>query len=75
MRRSICFPGEIPNDPVLMRHEAQHVIQQYKLGMPRFLVLYYAEMIWGLLKGKGMARAYLDISFEKEARVASGEEA
>lgn len=52
----------------LILHELVHVRQMRRDGMIRFLWRYVAEYLLGRLAGKPHRQAYLDISYEAEAR-------
>lgn len=52
----------------LRKHEMVHVIQYKQLGFMRFLYRYFKEYIGFRIKGLNHYRAYLEISYEKEAR-------
>lgn len=59
----------------LMAHEVAHVLQYERVGAARFLFRYLREYFAGLwragrLDAGSRMRAYLDISFEREARAA-----
>jgi hypothetical protein len=53
----------------LLRHELTHVEQYRDLGTVRFLSRYVGEYLAGRRAGKSHRQAYLDISFEQEARL------
>lgn len=52
----------------LRKHELVHVHQYKQLGMIKFLYRYLKEYFKFRLKGMDHYHAYLEISFEKEAR-------
>jgi hypothetical protein len=52
----------------LRKHEMVHVNQYNQLGFIRFLYRYLNEYVGFRLKGMNHNQAYLEISFEKEAR-------
>ncbi|MEZ4871258.1 MAG: hypothetical protein R2827_03225 [Bdellovibrionales bacterium] len=52
----------------LLRHELEHVYQVRKLGWFKFYFLYLKDYIVGLFKYRNHNLAYLNISFEIEAR-------
>jgi uncharacterized protein (TIGR03083 family) len=52
----------------LLRHELTHVEQWRRLGHVTFLRRYIGEYVSGRRKGLTHNQAYLDISFEREAR-------
>lgn len=52
----------------LRKHEEAHIEQYFKLGFYPFLYQYFKEYIHYRLKGYDHMHAYLEISFEKEAR-------
>jgi hypothetical protein len=59
----------------LIAHEAAHVLQYERVGAARFLLRYLREYFAGLRRAGSLdagsrMRAYLDISFEREARAA-----
>lgn len=59
----------------LIAHEVAHVLQYERVGAARFLLRYLREYFAGLrgagrLDAGSRMRAYLDISFEREAREA-----
>lgn len=53
----------------LRRHEMKHVEQQRRLGL-KFYFLYVGEYVFNLFKFRSHEEAYLNISFEIEARKA-----
>lgn len=53
---------------VLLAHELVHIRQYREQGIFRFLSAYAGEYFVGRLRGLSHRQAYLDISFEKEAR-------
>jgi len=53
----------------LRRHEMVHVEQYKKFGFYRFLYLYVKEYFKYRLKGLNHYQAYIEISFEKDARL------
>lgn len=55
--------------PRLRQHEKIHVEQYRKYGFFGFLFLYFKEYFGYRLKGYTHYQAYLEISFEKEARL------
>jgi len=52
----------------LRKHEMVHVIQYKQLGFMHFLYRYFKEYIGFRLKGLDHYHAYIEISYEKEAR-------
>jgi len=52
----------------LRKHEMVHVQQYAQIGFIRFLFRYFKEYIRYRLKGLDHYHAYLEISYEKEAR-------
>lgn len=52
----------------LRKHEEVHIQQFYQLGFYTFLLRYFKEYIYYRFKGYNHNQAYLEISFEKEAR-------
>lgn len=59
------FPEEIPLS--LKIHEVVHVMQCREFSTPIFLLKYGLEYLSGRLNGMTHRKAYLNISFEKEA--------
>jgi len=53
---------------LLLAHELVHVRQYRELGFFRFLFLYVAEYLGNRRLGHSHREAYLELSFEKEAR-------
>lgn len=71
----------LPGYEEALDHEYVHVGQWRSNGSLGFPLRYFGEFIWNYLKltlsgfkGDKKQRAYLDISFEKEARLQSSEE-
>ena len=64
-----AMPKEKVSDR-LRRHEEEHVRQQEKEGAIRFKLKYFAEYIKNLIKYRNHNQAYLNISYESEARKA-----
>lgn len=63
-----------PNPPhQLKKHELKHVDQYSERGIAIFLFLYLVEYCIGRLRGLDHQQAYLNISFEVEARKAEHE--
>ena len=54
----------------LYRHELCHFRQQERLWIIGFYVLYVGEFLWNLVRYRSWMKAYLNISFEIEAREA-----
>jgi len=52
----------------LLRHEYVHLMQQEKVGLYKFCVLYLWEFLRNWFRYFSFMKAYMDISFEKEAR-------
>lgn len=52
----------------LRSHEEVHIQQFHQLGFYAFLFRYLKEYMYYRLKGYNHYQAYLEISFEKEAR-------
>jgi hypothetical protein len=52
----------------LIAHEAAHVAQFARDGTPAFLTRYLGSYLLGLLTGSSERDAYLQISYEKQAR-------
>ena len=66
----IFFKDESPSQR-LIRHEIEHIRQQKEDGIFKFLIIYFKEYFYlRLIKRKSHIRAYLSISYEKEARKA-----
>ena len=65
-------PELLRGDPIrlgrLVIHELVHVRQFEESGYVPFSLRYLYEYIRGVLGGKGLRQAYLDISAEQEAR-------
>lgn len=65
-------PAVMRGDPVrlgrLVIHELVHVRQFRETGYVPFSLRYVYEYARGLIGGKGLRQAYLDISAEQEAR-------
>jgi hypothetical protein len=68
-----CFPFVVfrsqkdRETPYKMNHELIHHRQQLELLLIGFFLLYFGEYILYRIKGKNHYRAYLSISFEREA--------
>lgn len=58
--------GDLPL--VLVTHEVAHVVQFLRDGTVPFLLRYLGEYLAGRLRGMGDRDAYLNISYEREAR-------
>jgi len=56
-----------PCGPVLLNHERIHLRQQIELGIVLFYILYLLEYAVRLAIYGNHLRAYMNISFEKEA--------
>lgn len=56
----------------LLRHELEHVYQVRKSGWVKFYFLYLKEYFGGLLRHRSHHIAYLNISFEIDARRSEG---
>jgi len=54
----------------LRRHEKEHVKQYQQNGIIKFLFCYFFEYIKNLIKYRSHKKAYLNISYEIEARKA-----
>lgn len=52
---------------VTLNHECIHIKQQIELLIIPFYIWYFSEWIWGLFKYRSGIKAYLNISFEREA--------
>jgi cytochrome bd-type quinol oxidase subunit 2 len=57
----------IKNDKTFVNHEMIHIYQQVELLFIFFVLFYYIEYFILLLKYKDTHKAYLNISFEREA--------
>lgn len=66
--RSEFFIGENRLPIRLVAHEVAHVAQFRRDGAGQFLLRYLADYASGLARGLGDRRAYLAISYEREAR-------
>lgn len=53
--------------PSLLRHEAIHTAQMRELLYLPFYLIYFAEWIARLIITRNARRAYIEISFEREA--------
>ena len=58
--------------PKLLAHEKRHTEQWKRHGIILFPLLYILEFLWNLLWCWNFRKAYLNISLEKEARIAGG---
>ena len=68
-RNHIFYVYEKEHIPARLRiHEEEHVRQYQLYGTCGFLIVYLIEYIQGRLKGLSHNDAYLNITFEKEAR-------
>jgi len=54
-------------DRYVLNHELIHCQQQLEWLYIPFFILYLAEWVWHYLRLHNMSRAYLSISFEREA--------
>lgn len=54
----------------LVRHEKEHIRQQKEEGFLWFLIGYISEFLINLIKYRNFKEAYLNISYEIEARSA-----
>jgi hypothetical protein len=54
-------------DKRIMNHERIHIRQQLELLILPFYVLYLIEFAIGIIKYKNRMKAYMNISFEREA--------
>ena len=59
--------------PTLIAHELVHVRQYTELGFRRFLFTYIGEYVQNLVRLRSHRSAYLAISLEKQARIATRE--
>jgi len=57
----------LKEDERIMNHERIHICQQLELLILPFYVLYLIEFGFGLIKFKSKQKAYMNISFEREA--------
>ena len=57
----------LKEDKTFINHEMIHLYQQAELFFIFFLILYYIEFLFLLLRHKNVYAAYRNISFEKEA--------
>lgn len=55
------------DDMILINHEKIHLRQQLELLVIGFYLWYFIEFLLRLIKFKNCYRAYLNISFEREA--------
>lgn len=55
------------NLPITMNHEKIHAVQQKELLLLGFYLVYVFEYLWKLLKYGNSNKAYMMISFEREA--------
>ena len=55
------------DDMILINHEKIHLRQQLELLVIGFYLWYFIEFLLRLIKFKNWCRAYLNISFEREA--------
>ncbi|WP_336129628.1 hypothetical protein [Mesoflavibacter sp. CH_XMU1422-2] len=55
------------DDMILINHEKIHLRQQLELLVIGFYLWYFIEFLLRLIKFKNWYRAYLNISFEREA--------
>ncbi|RAL21674.1 hypothetical protein DL240_12525 [Lujinxingia litoralis] len=68
--RETVVDAELRLPLYLLIHEMAHVVQFLRDGTTNFLARYLAEYSRGLLAGMGDHQAYLNISYEVEARLA-----
>jgi hypothetical protein len=66
--RADCLDRRLSAPLDLLTHELVHVAQYRRDGAARFLSRYLWEYARGLARGLGDQDAYLDISYEREAR-------
>lgn len=59
--------------PVLVNHERIHLRQQIELLIIFFYLIYLGEWLWNFLVYRDFWKAYLQISFEKEAYCNEGD--
>lgn len=63
-----CFKEKLEmTSPNVLRHELIHFDQMRRVGILRFYAQYIWEYICGLAKFLNHRKAYLNISFEREA--------
>lgn len=55
------------DDMILINHEKIHLRQQLELLVIGFYLWYFIELLLRMIKFKNWYRAYLNISFEREA--------
>jgi len=61
-------------DRQLLTHELIHCQQQLEWLYLPFFVLYFVEWLWNLVRYRDAARAYHEVSFEREAYKHDGDE-
>ncbi|TXD38567.1 hypothetical protein FRC98_06715 [Lujinxingia vulgaris] len=66
--RQRIFSDDLRLPLYLVTHEMAHVVQYLRDGSAAFLARYLSEYAGGLLAGLGDRQAYLNISYEVEAR-------
>ncbi|RVU44137.1 hypothetical protein EA187_11350 [Lujinxingia sediminis] len=66
--RQRIFSADLRLPLYLVTHEMAHVVQYLRDGSANFLARYFREYAAGLLAGLGDRQAYLNISYEVEAR-------
>lgn len=58
---------ELLEDKILLNHERIHIYQQLELLVLPFYLVYLFEFVYNILKYRIWSKAYMAISFEKEA--------
>ncbi len=58
---------QLKNNSTLMNHEKIHLVQQIELFILPFYLWYFFEYLIRLIQYKNSHKAYLNISFEREA--------
>jgi hypothetical protein len=66
--RHDTFDSDDRIPPFLLVHELAHVVQFLRDGTASFLTRYLSEYFAGLMRHRSGYRAYLEISYEVEAR-------
>lgn len=69
LRESVLTADELEFERLLV-HELEHVRQVTEHGLIRFLYLYFRDFSENLARGLSFNRAYEEIAFEREARIA-----
>ena len=63
----ILFSSEDKHNYVLLNHEKIHIRQQLELLILPFFLWYFFEYLYRWIQFKDKKKAYLNISFEREA--------